>query len=83
MLGEMLKACQQFFSDLFCSRITLVAAVDMRNNHETLNGTLRHPSSRRYRARRGSGVPANDEVRIVYNGEGGVVTLPDSSIGSA
>jgi hypothetical protein len=28
-------------------------------------------------------VPGNDEVCIVYDGEGGVVTMPDSFIGSA
>jgi hypothetical protein len=70
------------FSNLVWSANYAERAVDTRKNHETLNRTFRHPS-RRYRARRGDRVPANGEVRITYDRMGGVVTTPDSFIGSA
>jgi hypothetical protein len=57
-----------FFSDFLLLTNYAGRAVDMRKNHETLNGTFRHPSSRRYRARRVDRVPGNDEVRITYDG---------------
>jgi hypothetical protein len=55
-----------FFSDFVLLANYAGRAVDMRKNHERLNGTFRHPS-RRYRARKGDGVPGNDEVRIAYD----------------
>ena len=85
----MQKGCQYRLKILFLkSRITRaqpgrkIARLNARKNHETLNRTFRDPS-RRCRARGGDRVPANDEVRIAYDGEGGVVTTPDSFIGSA
>jgi hypothetical protein len=80
MLFETLKKCQRLFPNLLWSANYAERAVDTRKNHETLNRTFRHPS-RRCRARRGDHVPANDEVRITYDGMVGVVT-PDSFIGS-
>ena len=56
-----------FFSDFVLLTNYTVRPVDMRKNHERLNGTFRHPS-RRYEQEETIRVPRDAEMRIAYDG---------------